>query len=100
MQALARLDAVGLVHYLCAETAPPVDELRQSMAEARAQGARMELAEMRYELLEQDGDEARVRMTGLLKADHPSQGPSRERLDETVQLRLEDGRWKICGGLM
>lgn len=100
MQAMARLDAVGMAHYLCAEQAAGAEELRRSMASARAQGARMELAEMRYELLERDGDAARVRMTGLLRADHPTQGPSEERLDEIVRCRVEGGRWKVCGGLM
>lgn len=100
MQALARLDAVGMAHYLCSEEASSVDSMRRSMAEVRAQGAHMELSEMRYELLERSGDQARVRMTGILLADHPTQGPSRERLDETVLCRVESGRWKVCGGLM
>lgn len=100
MQAFARLDAVGMCHYLCEDAGVSMDDLRQGMAEARSQGAHIELSEMRFQLLELSDDTARVRMVGIIVSDHPTQGPHQERLDEEVRCRVEHGRWKVCGELM
>jgi hypothetical protein len=100
MCAFARLDAVGMEHYLCVESGISLAALRAGMAQTRSQGAGIELCDMRYELVERNADHARVRMTGIILADHPTQGPTREQLDEVVPCRVEQGRWKVCGPLL
>lgn len=75
------------------EEMPPqelIDEIAKELKQYE-----FDFSGLKYEVVEEKGDNATVRVSGTIKAKSPEDEKTDD-MDETIELVKEDGKWKVC----
>ncbi|MEF2144010.1 MAG: DUF4878 domain-containing protein [Desulfovibrionaceae bacterium] len=67
-----------------------MDEIRKELEQFK-----FDFSGLKYEVVEEKGDTAKIRVSGTIKAKSESEEKN-EDMDETIELIKEDGQWKVC----
>ena len=64
---------------------------------AKASGATIDVSGLKYEVANQSGDTANVKVSGKMKMTVAGATNEADYTPLTVQLKNESGAWKVCG---
>jgi hypothetical protein len=96
-QAFAKLDVDKMTALTCSEMAEEMEETLGVFA-LFGDGVKIDVSGLKYEVVEESGDRAVVRVTGTMKMSVSELGIDEStEMDEEMPVVKEGGEWKVCG---
>ncbi len=99
------LFADNIVDYICKDAGPEglaaLGGLADAKENAKNLGGKIELNidKMKFETVKEDGNNASVKVWGVMKITLLGQSQDLEFPEGTIPMVKEDGKWKMCGPL-